>query len=85
MFSDLGGWFNEMLIVLVIGVMVVIDGVLLFIGFVFEDGDNYLIKWVIGLLGDYIVCCIVDGCLMVNGILIDELYFDLLVGNKKVL
>lgn len=82
-FSDPGGWLNETPTAPATGATAVIDGALSFIGLVPEDGDNHLIKRVIGLPGDHIACCTADGRLTVNGIPIDEPYLDLPAGNKK--
>lgn len=43
-----------------------------FIGLVPDDSDNHLIKRVIGLPGDHVVCCDQDGKLTVNGVAITE-------------
>lgn len=45
-----------------------------FVGLVPEDSDEHLIKRVIGLPGDTVECCTVDGKLKVNGVPITEPY-----------
>jgi signal peptidase I len=48
--------------------------VLQFIGLVPDDSDDHLIKRVIGLPGDHVVCCDKDGQLTINGVSIAEPY-----------
>ena len=53
------------------------DGIrsgLTFVGLLPADSDEHLIKRVIGLPGDTVVCCGTDGRLTVNGVAIDEPY-----------
>jgi signal peptidase I len=45
-----------------------------FIGLVPDDSDDHLIKRVIGLPGDHVVCCDKDGQLTINGVSIAEPY-----------
>lgn len=52
---------------------VVHDG-LVFVGLLPNDSDNHLIKRVIGLPGDKVVCCSTDGRLTVNGTPVTEPY-----------
>ncbi|WP_342803897.1 signal peptidase I [Luteipulveratus flavus] len=65
-----------------------------FVG-LYPAGDNHLIKRVIGLPGDHVVCCDRQGRLTVNGVAIDEPYvfdgdapsearFDIRVPDGKV-
>ena len=48
--------------------------VLQFIGLLPDDSDDHLIKRVIGLPGDHVVCCDKDGQLTINGVSITEPY-----------
>jgi signal peptidase I len=53
------------------------DGIrsaLTFVGLLPADSDEHLIKRVIGLPGDKVVCCNADDRLTVNGVAIDEPY-----------
>ena len=45
-----------------------------FIGLVPDDSDDHLIKRVIGLPGDHVVCCDKNGRLTINGVSINEPY-----------
>jgi len=74
-FIDFGGWF-------VLSEVFWFDFgfvwfVFIFVGLLFNDFGNYFIKCVIGLFGDYVVCCDDYGCFIVNGVVLDELYFYL--------
>jgi signal peptidase I len=48
--------------------------VMQFIGLLPDDSDDHLIKRVIGLPGDHVVCCDKDGQLTINGVSITEPY-----------
>lgn len=48
--------------------------VLQFVGLLPDDSDDHLIKRVIGLPGDHVVCCDEDGELTINGVSIAEPY-----------
>lgn len=57
-----------------------------FVGLLPDDSANYLIKRAIGMPGDHVVCCDVDGRVSVNGTALDEteyLYTDAL-GQRSV-
>ena len=71
--------------------------VLQFIGLLPDDSDDHLIKRVIGLPGDHVVCCDKNGQLTINGVSITEPYikpgdtpgggkasFDITVPTDKV-
>ncbi len=45
-----------------------------FIGLLPDDSDDHLIKRVIGLPGDHVVCCDKDGKLTINGVSVTEDY-----------
>lgn len=51
-----------------------VERVLTFVGLLPDTSDNHLIKRVIGLPGDHIVCCDAQGHLIVNGVPITEPY-----------
>lgn len=76
-FEDPGGWLPAPTIEQPSGVAGVIDDVLTFIGLAPEDDHGYLIKRVIGLPGDHVVCCTDFGQLLVNDVPIDEPYLTL--------
>jgi signal peptidase I len=48
--------------------------VLQFVGLVPDDSDDHLIKRVIGMPGDHVVCCDKDGKLTINGVAVTEPY-----------
>lgn len=54
-----------------------VDAVLGFIGLTAPDSNDHLIKRVIGLPGDTVVCCDALGHLTVNGVPLDEPYIRL--------
>jgi signal peptidase I len=47
---------------------------LAFVGLLPNDSNNHLIKRIIGMPGDHVVCCDDDGLLTLNGEPIDETY-----------
>ncbi|MFW0184501.1 signal peptidase I [Rothia sp. CCM 9418] len=47
---------------------------LAFVGILPDSSDKYLVKRVIGVGGDHVVCCSANGRIMVNGVAIDETY-----------
>lgn len=51
-----------------------IEGALTFVGLLPDPADEHLIKRVIGTGGDRVVCCDVDGRIMVNGAPLSEPY-----------
>jgi signal peptidase I len=53
-----------------------------FIGLLPESSDDHLVKRVIGLPGDHVVCCNKDGRLRINGKAIDESAY-LFQGNAR--
>ena len=70
------------------------DG-LTFVGLLPDNSEQHLVKRVIGLPGDHVVCCGADGKLTINGTAIDEPYvnpaevpqirtFDVVVPEGKV-
>ena len=58
-------------------VVAAIDAVLGFVGLSAPDSDDHLIKRVIGLPGDVVMCCNDFGQLTVNGMPLEEPYTDL--------
>lgn len=95
-FRDPGGWLNggapppQQT-----GPAQTVRDVLSFIGVLPQDSGEHLIKRVIGLPGDHVVCCDADGKLTINGTAITEDYlpsgtapssrdFDIVVPNDGV-
>ncbi|GAA0190219.1 signal peptidase I [Glutamicibacter creatinolyticus] len=50
------------------------DKALSFIGLLPDQGEQYLVKRIIGMPGDTVECCSADGRIKVNGVEIDEPY-----------
>lgn len=72
-----------------------VQGGLTFIGLLPDNSEQHLVKRVVGLPGDHVVCCDAGGRLMVNGAPLDEGYinpaevpqvrnFDVVVPEGKV-
>ncbi len=73
-FRDPGGWLDAVPPVTRSGVSGAIHDGLVFVGLMPAESEDHLIKRVIGLPGDQVVCCTTDGGLMINGVAIDEPY-----------
>jgi signal peptidase I len=68
-FSDPGGWIPPSEESPKPGL---VRSALEFVGVLPQTGDDHLVKRVIGLPGDHVVCCTADGRLTINGQAIDE-------------
>jgi signal peptidase I len=73
-FKDPGNWLGTVPDESEGGTRESVRDFLQFIGVVPDDSDDHLIKRVIGLPGDHVVCCDKDGLLTVNGVAITEPY-----------
>jgi signal peptidase I len=51
------------------------DG-LTFVGLLPDNSEQHLVKRVIGLPGDHVICCDADGKLTINGTALDETYIN---------
>ena len=71
-FSDPGGWLGETAPTRRGAVGTVVAEVLTFVGLLPEDSDDHLIKRVVGLPGDHVVCCDAQGLITVNDTPVDE-------------
>ncbi|WP_353111356.1 signal peptidase I [Microbacterium sp.] len=61
-----------------------VDNVLTFIGLSAADSQDHLVKRIIGLPGDHVVCCNAVGQITINGTPIDESsYLDLPPGDTR--
>ena len=69
-FQDPGGWLPEPLPET--GVKAKINTVLKFIGILPQNSGKDLVKRVIGVPGDRIKCCNVEGQLIINGVAVNE-------------
>jgi len=72
-FRDPGGWLNQQPEPEQNGVVAFFDWLLSIIGLTAPDSNDHLIKRVIGLPGDNVVCCNEFGQVTVNGIPLDEI------------
>ncbi|WP_328292066.1 signal peptidase I [Kineococcus sp. NBC_00420] len=72
-FADPGGWLDETAPTERGPVGTVVAKALTFVGLLPEDSDDHLIKRVVGLPGDHVVCA-PDGTVTINGTAIDEPY-----------
>ncbi|MCI2240230.1 signal peptidase I [Paenibacillus sp. TRM 82003] len=71
-FADPGGWLAETPEPERSPLGAVVADVLTFVGLLPEDSDEHLIKRVVGLPGDHVVCCDAQGRTTVNGEPVDE-------------
>jgi|688.fasta_scaffold314134_2 signal peptidase I len=82
-FKDPGGWLPARPPVSTSPVQQGVDWVLSLFGLASPDNDGHLIKRVIGLAGDTVVCCTPTGQLTVNGIPLIEPYIKLPEGVTR--
>ncbi len=73
-FRDPGNWLGTVPTTNEGGTRESVRRVLQFVGLVPDDSDDHLIKRVIGLPGDHVVCCDKNGQLTINGVAIAEPY-----------
>lgn len=76
-FKDPGGWLTPQAEPQVNWFVGAVDAVLAFVGLSAPDSNDHLIKRVIGMPGDTVVCCNDFGQLTVNGVPLEEPYIDL--------
>lgn len=76
-FRDPGGWLSGSPAPEQTGLLAAIDWVLTQIGLSAADSNDHLIKRVIGVPGDTVICCNQFGQLTVNGVPIQEPYLRL--------
>lgn len=84
-FKDPGGWLDAQVQTPAQPPLVeAVDWVLNFIGVSATDSQDHLVKRVIGLPGDHVVCCNALGQITINGAPIDELsYLNLPEGDTE--
>jgi len=81
-FRDPGGWLPVQPSVERPPVVEAVDWILSLVGLTAPDSDDHLVKRVIGLPGDHVVCCNALGQTSVNGVPLDETpYVDLPPGQ----
>ena len=73
-FVDPGDWLGETPTAKRSGVIGAVRSALTFVGLLPNDSQGHLIKRLIGLPGDHIVCCDAQNHLTVNGVSLDEPY-----------
>lgn len=66
-FKDPGGWLGESAKPELNAVQQVVNPILTFVGLLPQDSGDHLIKRVIGVGGDHVVCCSTKGLVSVNG------------------
>jgi len=71
-FRDPGGWLPPSSAAARPPVIEAIDWVLALVGLSAPDSDDHLVKRLIGLPGDHVVCCNAIGQVTINGVPVDE-------------
>lgn len=71
-FRDPGGWLPAAVAPERPPFIEAIDGVLSFVGLTAPDSDDHLVKRIIGMPGDRVVCCNGAGQITINGVPVDE-------------
>ena len=75
-FKDPGGWLGPVDQGQLDPVTAATDWVLSAFGITAPDSSQHLVKRVIGVGGDHVVCCDADGKLTINGVAVSEKYLD---------
>jgi signal peptidase I len=75
-FKDPGGWLGSVDEAQRDPITAATDWVLSAFGITAPDSSQHLVKRVIGVGGDHVVCCDADGKLTINGVAITEKYLD---------
>lgn len=75
-FKDPGGWLGPVDQSQLDPVTAATDWVLSAFGITAPDSSQHLVKRVIGVGGDHIICCDADGKLTINGVAVAERYLD---------
>jgi len=83
-FKDPGGWLPAREESAQPPLIAAIDWFFAFVGLSAPDSNDHLVKRVIGLPGDHVVCCNALGQMSVNGVPLDEPYVALPPGETKV-
>ena len=76
-FTDPGGWLSGTPPREVDGFTGAVEWILSLVGLAAPDSNDHLIKRVIGMPGDTVVCCTPTGQLTVNGLPLDEPYITI--------
>lgn len=83
-FQDPGGWLPARVDPEQPPLVAAVDWFLAFVGLSAPDSNDHLVKRVIGLPGDHVVCCNALGQMSVNGVPLDEPYVALPPGETRV-
>ena len=83
-FKDPGGWLPARADESQPPLIAAIDWFLAFVGLSAPDSNDHLVKRVVGLPGDHVICCNALGQMSVNGVPLDEPYVALPAGESKV-
>ncbi|MFD4420274.1 signal peptidase I [Agromyces sp. NPDC058484] len=83
-FQDPGGWLPARVETPQPPLVAAVDWFLAFVGLSAPDSNDHLVKRVIGLPGDHVICCNALGQMSVNGVPLDEPYVALPPGETKV-
>ena len=75
-FKDPGGWLGSVDQSQLDPVTAATDWLLSAFGITAPDSSQHLVKRVIGIGGDHIICCDADGKLTINGVAVTEEYLD---------
>ena len=75
-FKDPGGWLGEISTTDLDPITAATDWVLSAFGLTAPDSSQHLVKRVIGVAGDHVICCDADGKITVNGQAITETYLE---------
>lgn len=82
-FRDPGGWLSPTVQEPTNWLVGAVDALLSFVGLTAPDSNDHLIKRIIGLPGDHVVCCNDFGQLVVNDVPLDEPYITIPSGSTK--
>ncbi|MGW9629208.1 signal peptidase I [Agromyces sp. NPDC055520] len=83
-FRDPGGWLPAREDPEQPPLVAAVDWFMSFVGLSAPDSNDHLVKRLIGLPGDHVVCCNALGQMSVNGVPLDEPYVALPPGDTKV-
>lgn len=83
-FTDPGGWLPESAPIEQNPIVATLDWVSSVVGLSAPDSNDHLVKRVIGLPGDHVVCCNALGQMSVNGIALDESAYLSPTGETRV-
>jgi signal peptidase I len=82
-FRDPGGWLPSSPPVVRNPLAQAADTALTFVGLSASDSDDHLVKRIVGLPGDHVVCCDTAGRIMVDGTAIVEPYIQIPPGQTN--